>query len=645
MLPIASSEHIRTLFTALLVFIFFMAQPACALVINAAPGGSASTTLEDLQENARVTVSLERALALLKSPALRDATGALNETITLQLASGTYRLSETIKLDNTHSGSAKHTITIQGPKDGSAIIAGGRAVNGFEPVIDAAILARLPEAARTHVLQTNLPKQGITDFGKFLGHGLGANNIPTALEVTYKNQPMTLARWPNNGFAKIAAIPEGEKGLTFTLQGANPENWKDEPNLLATGYWLQNWSDETIPLKIFNIVTQKLSLTKPHYYGMKIGQPVFIQNALAELDQPGEWYLNVEKGVLYFWPPAAINENEVEVSVIEKLLVIENASHIHLENLTFQSARGDGITIDGGHHVEIAHSAIRNIGNRGAVVSGQNNGLTDMLIEYIGEAAVMLNGGDRQTLTSAELYVEHSILRHFARVSLTYQPGVGLAGVGNRAVDNQISDSPHNAILFTGNDHLITHNEIFDVCKDVGDAGAIYTGRDWTARGTIISYNYFHNIHPNIELGRTKGVYLDDQASGMIVRGNLFEKIDEAVFIGGGRDNLIENNTFLKGNYPIHLDARGKQWKQAKPMEVKSDLQRNLEAVPYKEMIYRNRYPHLENLLEDDPGMPKYNIARDNLLIGKIRLSISKDAETGISIHNSLPLFVSEGNK
>jgi hypothetical protein len=123
------------------------------------------------------------------------------------------------------------------------------------------------------------------------------------------------------------------------------------------------------------------------------------------------------------------------------------------------------------------------------------------------------------------------------------------------------------------------------------------------------------------------------------VRGNLFEKIDEAVFIGGGRDNLIEGNTFLKGEYPIHLDARGKNWIVAKPMEVKSDLQRNLEAVPYNDISYRNRYPHLGDILDDEPGMPKYNIARDNLVIGKVHLNISKDAESGISIQNSSPLY------
>ena len=375
---------------------------------------------------------------------------------------------------------------------------------------------------------------------------------------------MTLARWPNQGFAKIATTPDGEKGFTFTVQGANLAAWKDEPDLLATGYWGNDWADATIPIKTIDLATQRITLTEPAPpYGLKIGQRVFFQNALAELDQPGEWYLDKAKGMLYFWPPQPLHENEVEVSMLEKLLVIDKASYVDINHITFQSARGDAITVKGGQHVTIASSVIRNIGNRAAVISGQDNGLTDMLIEDIGEGGVVLAGGDRQTLTPANLYVERSTIRRFARVSRTLQPAIVLNGVGNRAVGNKISDAPHTAILFTGNDHLISHNEIFDVCKETGDAGAIYTGRDWTARGTVISDNHIHDIPPNLAMGGTVGVYLDDQASGITVRGNLFERVNMAVLIGGGRDNLVEDNKFIDTPTAIHLDSRGTGWQKA----------------------------------------------------------------------------------
>jgi hypothetical protein len=384
-------------------------------------------------------------------------------------------------------------------------------------------------------------------------------------------------------------------------------------------------------VRAINPATQLITLagaTPP--YGIKVGNRVFIQNALAELDQSSEWYLDTATGTLYVWPPAPPQAGDIEAAVLEKLLVFSNVSHITLNNLTFQSTRGDAITMHGGHHIAVAYSTLRNIGNRAVVISGQDNGVTDSLIEDTGEGAIVLQGGDRQTLTPANLYARRNTIRRFAQVARTYQPAVYMGGVGNRAVGNTISDSAHTAILFTGNDHLIAQNDISNVCLETGDAGVIYTGRDWTARGTVIAQNHLHHTPPNISWGRTKGVYLDDQASGITVRGNVFDQVDEAVFIGGGRDNVVEDNVFNGGAFPIHLDARGKNWQLAVLGAAKGTLQQRLEAVPYNQSPYKDRYPNLANILEDEPGMPKYNIAVGNKLVGAGIFRIVKAAENGI---------------
>jgi hypothetical protein len=48
------------------------------------------------------------------------------------------------------------------------------------------------------------------------------------------------------------------------------------------------------------------------------------------------------------------------------------------------------------------------------------------------------------------------------------------------------------AIGLGGNEHLIQGNEIHSVCTDTDDVGAFYMGRDYTCRGNIVRYNYFH---------------------------------------------------------------------------------------------------------------------------------------------------------
>ena len=50
--------------------------------------------------------------------------------------------------------------------------------------------------------------------------------------------------------------------------------------------------------------TRTITLAPPyHHYGYRKGQRYYAVNVLAELDSPGEWYLDRQTGMLYLWPP------------------------------------------------------------------------------------------------------------------------------------------------------------------------------------------------------------------------------------------------------------------------------------------------------------------------------------------------------
>ena len=77
---------------------------------------------------------------------------------------------------------------------------------------------------------------------------------------------------------------------------------------------------------------------------------------------------------------------------------------------------------------------------------------------------------------------------------------------------------------------MIEYNHIRHVDLETEDTGAVYTGgRDWiSSRGTVIRYNYFHDILGyGQENGRwvsphfAWGVYLDDNTGGVDVIGNI----------------------------------------------------------------------------------------------------------------------------
>ncbi len=194
-----------------------------------------------------------------------------------------------------------------------------------------------------------------------------------------------------------------------------------------------------------------------------------------------------------------------------------------------------------------------------------------------------------------------------------------MQGVGNIVKNNLIHDLPHTAVFFWGNDHILEYNEIHHVCMETGDAGAFYIGRDWTQRGSIIRYNYFHDLH-GVEgqegWNEVMAIYLDDWASGTTVFGNIFYKAGRTVMIGGGRDNLVENNIIIDGSPAIHVDARGLGWAKYYFDGTNNTLFERLEVVKPNKPPYSERYPQLTTLLDDEPVLPKGNRVIRNISSG-----------------------------
>jgi hypothetical protein len=195
-----------------------------------------------------------------------------------------------------------------------------------------------------------------------------------------------------------------------------------------------------------------------------------------------------------------------------------------------------------------------------------------------------------------------------------YRPGLFMSGVGLRAAHNLIHHAPHSAILFGGMEHLFEYNEIHNVCQESHDCGAIYAGRSWCLRGNVFQYNYLHHLCGK-DGGACNGIYLDDEFSGATVRNNLFYQVWKPVFIGGGRDNVIENNVFVDCPHAFHMDARALGW--AAPYaegRLKACRETGLLCgVKIKEPPFATRYPEVAAMLDDEPAKPKGNVVRRNL--------------------------------
>ena len=291
------------------------------------------------------------------------------------------------------------------------------------------------------------------------------------------------------------------------------------------------------------------------------------------------------------------------------LLQLKDISNITFKNITFENTRNNGISIDNSTNITIENCIIRNLSMCGISLNKvSSSNISKNKIYNTGTGGIYATGGDMITLTSSNINIVQNEIYNFSRIKKTYSAAINMNGVGITALKNKIYTGPHTGILFGGNDHIIEENEIFDICKETNDVGAIYSGRDWTYRGNIISKNYIHDLN-NKGLGDSVvGIYLDDCFSSAHVYKNKIENIPLAILAGGGRDNIIEKNLINNCTKSISFDDRGLSGSNY------DTLKSRLNDVPYNSKAWTKKYPEIKSLGTTDPRIPYGNTIINNKL-------------------------------
>jgi len=593
--------------------------------------------------------TLERARDAIRE---RKKAGALPVGgFTVELQPGTYELTQTFELAAVDSGTPECPVTYRGAGQGDVRLVGGRIIPSFTKVTDAAVLGRLEPEARQHVLQADLKALGITDYGK---QDWNQSRGMPGLELFFEDRPMTLARWPNDGFSPVAdvagPIEKNRRGYDvcrvgkFVYEGDRPARWAAEKDAWVHGYWYHDWADQRHAVAGIDAAKRIIEVKPPyHSYGYRKGKWFYGFNLLCELDAPGEWYLDREAGILYFWPPCApvdVARGRPTISALDALVSMKNVSHVTIRGMTLEACRGTAVVMAGGSEAHVAGCLIRNTGAWAVRVErATRSGAIGCDITLTGLGGILLSGGDRRKLVRADLYAVNNHIHNYSRWKRMYQPGVSCRGVGNRVAHNLIHDAPHQAIGFAGNDHVFEFNEIHSVCHESNDAGAIYSGCNWSYRGTVVRHNYMHHVSGFRSRGCV-GVYFDDILSGHSIIGNVFYKVTRAAFIGGGRHSIIDNNIFVDCKPALHIDARGMGSYNYGADTIQP---KRLKEMPYRQSPWREHYPELVGMLEDEPHIPKYNRVTRNICVGGRWDEINGNALPHVTFEGNLldrdPLF------
>ena len=600
---------------------------------------------------------LERARAAVRS--LKQSGGLPPGGATVWIHGGEYALASTFELGTDDGGEPNRPVIYRGLEGKEVRLVGGRRLpaQGFQPVSAPDILKRLDAAARSHVLRADLGALGITNYGAFPDQFNGAAPLP---ELFFNDQRMTLARWPNEGWAEFSKVVESgpapwrnhasDKLGAFAYDGDRPARWRQAPAVWLQGYWCFDWSSETIRVQNIDTNEHRITLAKQHHYGLGSGNSgprrYFAVNLLEELDQPGEYFIDRDSGQLFFWPPSPLLSARVVLSTLtQPVIALRNASYVTLRNLTIEAGQGNGIEIKGGQNDSIVACCVRNTGMDGIVVDGgTQHRVLDCDIFDTGTAGLKIGGGDRKTLAPSGHEAVNNHIHDVSRRQRTHAYHVHLDGVGVRLAHNLLHDGPHQAIGLAGNDHIIEFNEIHHTGMETDDCGSFYMGRNPSERGSVLRYNFWHHIGSTRSHGSC-AVYFDDGAGGQTVFGNIFYRAAGgsfgAVFSHGGHDNTVRNCIFIEcslalGSAPWKDDL-WKEWLTGPLWQEKL-----LKDVDVTKPPFADHYPELKGFMEF-AGQPRRNHARANLIVNCRSVQTGNWEVTDSFVTDTDPGFVNSG--
>ncbi len=575
-------------------------QPGVCLFVSAADGddGNSGTQVKPFATFLRAVEEVRKI----------NRSGLPKGGVHVQFAGGTYPLSASIEITSEISGTAESPVVFSAAEGQDVVFDAGAHVSGFVPVTDSSILARLPEEARDKVLQVDLKQLNVSEYGGLFSRGFGAKEQRNvSLELFVNQKAMIPARWPNEGFVRIGKVTEPDperkdKTGRFLFDSPHMDRWKTARDPMVYGYWCYDWADATLRVDRIDFETREIATADGAGYGFKEGQPFRIFNLLEEIDKPGEWYLDRETGILYFYPPGDLSNADVVISRIENpLMVLSEASHVILKGLTFTSGRGDGMVIRGGEACRILGCTVRCCAGTGIQISGGSNHIVMACDLYtLGRGGLSVSGGDRQTLTPAGHVVENCHVYDFSRIDRTYTPAVHMDGAGIRIAHNRFHDTPCHAMRIEGNDHIVEFNDVYNVVRESDDQGGIDMFLNPTYRGNVFRYNFWHDIGSGQACGQG-GIRLDDAICGTVVYGNVFYRASDGNFGGvqihGGKDNWIENNLFVDCRFGISISW----WNEERWAEfLGSDTVKGfMNAVNATEPPYSTRYPDLSRMREN----------------------------------------------
>lgn len=630
-----------------------------------------------------------------------------DKLIEILLREGTYSVTNTIKIINSQKDNS--LLKISAYQDEKVTINAGvdiplSAMNIADSDFTNAIIDK-PNAGS--VLQYNLKDAQIEDFGEISLRGhLISDEKEAQAELSLNGEVQKLAGWPNGEYTGlIKPIDSNEygkrtksgiaNGCSFKVNYDRPSQWSKLEQAWLSGTIGPNYEFDYYPVSRFDSEEKRVYLSRgalEKYYT----EPYYrFENVPEELDEPGEYYIDRQSGMLYFYPPEDAPKDSVltitmstpTLDVSRKapnsMFRIENSKNIVFENLIFKGGRGSAITGKNNSNIKFINCEINSFGENGIRFDASTDiTISDCKIHDVGQDGILfVSCGNYQTLSPSNIVVSNNDIYNFARLERSYKTGIdfGYRCVGATAANNHIHNGPHAGMIFYGVNNDIYGNEFDHLVTEFSDMDALYCNNSsypWE-RGNKIHNNYFHDIGKSSMNGRhqinVRAIRTDNRGCGLNIYENLFYNIGDGgngngnngigAITAEGTRNRIFNNLFVDCNEAYFNTLQYKEIETADDGTLYPDTIINSSGVEVantingakvadlkKQMekylpVYGKQFPELYNYFYEHPNMSKTNEFKNNMIINiSIPLSNFNGTQNEEGFRGSQMLTAASGN-
>lgn len=552
--------------------------------------------------------------------------------ITVNLADGTYFLDSAMNFSGADSGTKAKSVIWQATGENVKLTTSQMIRKSeFEKVTDYDVLKRIPDGVSDKVYSVRLNET------------LSEMSISSPYMVVFDDTEGSLAKWPNNGFARTGNLADigtrsdsgpKQRGFTYIIDDSRIFNWKNEKNGWLRGYWMTPYTMDYV--KISEIDDGKMTVSGLN--GTSLGAYDYarynVLNMMCELDADREWY--IEDDVLYTVMPEAC-EN-VYISYNNSGIIKTSGAHdIVFKGINLINCMGTAVTFDNStERCGIVGAEIKNTTGNGAVIYGKECYIRDCDISYVGSCGILIQGGNQYRLIQGKNIAENNTVTKTGRTG-TSKAGINIGGCGNTASNNHIYDVPTHGITGSGMETTICKNIVERTNLEMGDTGGIYFLNYGMGYGTRICYNI---VKDSVGLNKTEGfanegalgIYLDDMTSGVEVVGNIVYNCREPALFGhGGRHLTFKNNMIINCDESIRL--------------VKTSISKNLDPQTgsaavnirnYNTVEVNSKYPEALNALTDEYGEAKYNTVINNVIYNSFKPELEQGTSNEGIVYGNL---------